>query len=122
MIIFCNAENSGAGLADGTLLLPTSDVRAKTNSSLSAPSGFLDIPRANSLRRIPSLQFFSQDICKELGLPHALSSDSEEEEAHWKYLDKVSDQKVVSTFPLLADAPPHYQNLSCQPRIAYTSS
>jgi hypothetical protein len=55
------------------------------------------------------LQFFSQDFRKELGLPHLHSSESEEEQSHWKHLANAADKKVVSSFPQLAKPPPHYQ-------------
>ncbi|PMD56980.1 uncharacterized protein K444DRAFT_615429 [Hyaloscypha bicolor E] len=63
---------------------------------------------ADSLSRVPSLQFFSQELRKELGLPHTFCSESDEEKAHWKYLNDAADQQVVSSFPQLADPPPHY--------------
>jgi dimethylaniline monooxygenase (N-oxide forming) len=64
---------------------------------------------ADSLSRIPYLQLFSHELRKELGLPHTLCSESDEEKAHWRYLKEAADQKVVSSFPQLADPPPHYQ-------------
>jgi hypothetical protein len=55
------------------------------------------------LSRIPYLQFFSPELRKELGLPHTLCSESDEEKAHWKYFNEAADQKVVSSSPQLAE-------------------
>jgi dimethylaniline monooxygenase (N-oxide forming) len=54
------------------------------------------------------LQFFSQDLRKELGLPHLFSSESEEERIQWKHLHSSADQKVLTCFPQLANPPAHY--------------
>lgn len=57
---------------------------------------------------VPSLQFFSEDQCKELGLPHPISESLSEEKTHWATLEAEADRKVLSTFPQLANPPPHY--------------
>lgn len=57
---------------------------------------------------VSSLQFFSQAQCKDLGLPYLLSEESPEESSHWAQLASTADQKVVSTFPYLANPPPHW--------------
>ncbi|KAF7952365.1 uncharacterized protein EAE97_001862 [Botrytis byssoidea] len=58
---------------------------------------------------VPSLQFFTEDQKKSLGLPHLPSSEHEEHQDHWKQLTSEADQKVVSRFPQLANLPPHYR-------------
>ncbi len=55
---------------------------------------------------VPSLQFFSEEQCAELGLPH-LPNDSKED-LRWTELGAEANKKVLSTFPELASPPPHY--------------
>ncbi|KAH6663126.1 putative dimethylaniline monooxygenase, partial [Halenospora varia] len=57
---------------------------------------------------VPSLQFFSEDQCRELGLPHLLSQESVSEKTRWTDLEAQADIKVLATFPQLATPPPHY--------------
>ncbi|TAQ85770.1 hypothetical protein B7494_g5910 [Chlorociboria aeruginascens] len=57
---------------------------------------------------LPSLQFFSEDMRRQLGLPHLLTIDTPEESKHWAELESVADQRVTRSFPQLADPPPHW--------------
>lgn len=57
---------------------------------------------------VPSLQFFSEDQCRDLGLPQPVSSSPAEETNHWAKLEAEADQKGLLTFPQLANPPPHY--------------
>jgi dimethylaniline monooxygenase (N-oxide forming) len=54
-----------------------------------------------------SLQFFSNELRQELGLPHPIN-ETTKEEAHWTELEAAADIKVTSRFPMLANPPPHY--------------
>ncbi|CAG8952777.1 hypothetical protein HYFRA_00009022 [Hymenoscyphus fraxineus] len=49
---------------------------------------------------VPSLQFFTQSQCEDLGLPHMNLHDSQ-----WADIEKKADAKVLATFPQL-DSPP----------------
>ncbi|EED24571.1 dimethylaniline monooxygenase, putative [Talaromyces stipitatus ATCC 10500] len=53
----------------------------------------------------PSLQFFSKDQCRQLGLPHLVDDESPDEKSHWAALEADADAKVLATFPQLADPP-----------------
>lgn len=58
---------------------------------------------------VPSLQFFTDEQCHELGLPHSVTDESEEEKSRWTKLEEEADQKVITTFPLLKSPPEHYR-------------
>lgn len=53
----------------------------------------------------PSLQFFSEEQCRQLGLPHLIEKESPEEKSHWEALEADADAEVLATFPNLADPP-----------------
>lgn len=53
---------------------------------------------------VPSLQFFTETQCRELGLPHPVGV----EETQWKALGTEADAKVFATFPQLKSSPEHY--------------
>jgi dimethylaniline monooxygenase (N-oxide forming) len=57
---------------------------------------------------IPSLNFFDQNTLAELDLPHDPSPESAESASKWARLEKEADQKVLSTFPQLANPPAGY--------------
>lgn len=57
---------------------------------------------------IPSLQFFTENQCQELGLPHNVDLKSEDDKTQWAELEAEADRKVLATFPQLANPPPHY--------------
>lgn len=61
-----------------------------------------------------SLQFFSEEQCRELGLPHLSDQESPEEKSRWTALEAEADAKVLATFPQLANPPPHYHKPSTQ--------
>ena len=44
----------------------------------------------------------------ELGLPHSRSDESPDEQKVWTQLEAAADQKVLASFPQLADPPAHY--------------
>jgi len=58
---------------------------------------------------VPSLQFFSEEQCRELGLPHLRLEEISKEYTYWAQLESEAGKKVLSTFLQLADPPPHYQ-------------
>ncbi|ESZ96876.1 putative dimethylaniline monooxygenase [Sclerotinia borealis F-4128] len=57
---------------------------------------------------VPSLQFFPQTQCQELGLPRILDDDAKVENAHWAKVETEADLKVLATFPQLGNPPEHY--------------
>lgn len=57
---------------------------------------------------VPSLQFFSENQCEKLGLPHLIEKESEKEKYRWTELMAEADGKVIANFPLLAKPPPHW--------------
>lgn len=61
---------------------------------------------------VPSLQFFSQAQCQELGLPHLLDEVSIDEKSRWTVLEEEADSEVIATFPQLANPPVHFHNYS----------
>ena len=56
---------------------------------------------------IPSLQFFSREQLIEFGLAYPLSDEPAVVQKSWAKLQAAADQKVLSSFPQLAKAPPH---------------
>lgn len=56
---------------------------------------------------VPSLQYFTQGQCQELGLPQILD-EAKEENARWASLEAEADLKVLTNFPLLQNPPEHY--------------
>jgi len=52
-----------------------------------------------------SLQFFTDEQCRDLGLP---SPKSQIEKDSWTTLDAEADAKVITKFPILANPPPHF--------------
>jgi dimethylaniline monooxygenase (N-oxide forming) len=56
--------------------------------------------------RIPSLQFFSQYLRKELGLPHFSPNKAEGEKLNWTHLGSAADQIAIASFPQPKDRPP----------------
>lgn len=58
---------------------------------------------------VPSLQFFSENQCREFGLPHLIAQESIDQKTRWADLEAEADLKVLATFPQLASPPPHYQ-------------
>jgi dimethylaniline monooxygenase (N-oxide forming) len=93
-------------------------VRVFCGDILSVESHLLRLTTGDAIRSdailcgtgwVPSLQFFSQDLRRELGLPHFLSEESEDENLHWNQLDTAADQKVLASFPQLAHPPLYYQ-------------
>ena len=57
---------------------------------------------------VPSLQFFSRDQLIEFGLPHLCIDETSDIQKFWAELNAHADQKVLSSFPQLADPPSHY--------------
>jgi hypothetical protein len=53
----------------------------------------------------PSLQFFSEEQCRQLGLPHLVENESSDEKSRWTALEADADAKVLATFPQLATPP-----------------
>lgn len=53
----------------------------------------------------PSLQFFSKEQCRQLGLPHLVEDELPDEKSHWTALETDADAKVFATFPQLATPP-----------------
>jgi dimethylaniline monooxygenase (N-oxide forming) len=60
---------------------------------------------------VASHLFFSENQCRELGLPHQAVQESLEEKKHWSELEAKADTKVLNTFPQLADPPSHYEKI-----------
>ena len=58
---------------------------------------------------VPSLQFFTQKLCIELGLPHLRSEELSENEKLWVQLEAAADKKVLAFFPQLSNPPPRFQ-------------
>lgn len=58
---------------------------------------------------VPSLQFFSREQLIELGLPHPRADQPSAEQKVWANLEAAADKKVLSSFPLLANPPPHHR-------------
>ncbi|TVY93237.1 FAD-dependent monooxygenase [Lachnellula willkommii] len=57
---------------------------------------------------VPSLQFFTEEQRRELGLPHLVASEPESKKAHWTELEAEADRKTLATFPQLQNPPEHY--------------
>lgn len=57
-----------------------------------------------------SLLFFTEEQRRELGLPHPISAESAAEQDHWSQLQVTADEKVVATFPALANPPEHFEH------------
>ncbi|PQE08057.1 hypothetical protein CJF32_00008143 [Rutstroemia sp. NJR-2017a WRK4] len=86
------------------------DVKGLRKSSLQLRSGE-EIPSDAVLCGtgwIPSLQFFSETRFRELGLPHSLVQEADEEKSRWKDLEARADVRVITTFPQLANPPEVY--------------
>ncbi|CAL5870399.1 uncharacterized protein PFLUO_LOCUS4635 [Penicillium psychrofluorescens] len=54
----------------------------------------------------PSVQFFSEEQCRQFGLPHLVAHEPPKERSHWTALEADADAKVLATFPQLANPPP----------------
>lgn len=57
---------------------------------------------------VPSLNFFDPDTLARLDLPHDPATEPAESSEKWARLEKEADQKVVDTFPQLANPPAEY--------------
>jgi dimethylaniline monooxygenase (N-oxide forming) len=57
-----------------------------------------------------SLLFFTEEQRQNLGLPHLIAEESPQDKERWSKLQVVADEKVVSTFPALANPPEHFEH------------
>ena len=57
----------------------------------------------------PSIQFFDEEDLVRLGLPHDSSADPTSTTEKWLKLDAEADKIITTTYPLLANPPPHTQ-------------
>jgi dimethylaniline monooxygenase (N-oxide forming) len=60
----------------------------------------------------PSIQFFDEEELVRLGLPHDPNAGSFSTSEKWSKLDAEADNIITTTFPLLADPPPHTHRYS----------
>ena len=57
---------------------------------------------------LSSLQFFSRDLTRKLGLPHDRDHEVPEDRNLWEHLETEADREVCTKFHQLANPPPHY--------------
>ncbi|KAH8594037.1 flavin-binding monooxygenase-like protein-like protein [Bisporella sp. PMI_857] len=58
---------------------------------------------------VRSLQFFTPEQNALLGLPHPPKDETPSEKANWTRLETAANEEVLTSFPILANPPPHYQ-------------
>ncbi|KAL8908199.1 MAG: hypothetical protein Q9171_005552 [Xanthocarpia ochracea] len=56
-----------------------------------------------------SFDFFDPEETLRLGLPHKFEEEKSEDLAEWARYEQAADSKILADFPMLAEAPEHFQ-------------